>query len=74
MGEMRELNLNKDMKLRYKRRLFNEETLRNIYSVVEQIDTYREHMKLEDFIDSNEVEELYKELRALGLDLFDIGR
>ena len=66
--------LNKTIKSKVRRRLLNDEILRNMDRIRERISDYKKFMDKESYNNSREVEALYDELRELGLDLFYVGR
>lgn len=65
--------MDKDTKKKYGRRILNDEILRNMDNIRAQIKDYKTYMDKESFKESKEVEELYTQLRELGLELFYIG-
>lgn len=65
--------MDKDTKKKYGRRILNDEILRNMDNIHAQIKDYKTYMDKESFKESKEVEELYTQLRELGLELFYIG-
>ncbi|XZH79316.1 hypothetical protein ACSW8S_15730 (plasmid) [Clostridium perfringens] len=66
--------MNKTIKSKVRRRLLNDEILRNMDRIRERISDYKKFMDKESYNNSREVEALYDELRELGLDLFYVGR
>ena len=66
--------MDSDLKKKYRRRILNDEILRNMDSIRDQIKAYKTHMDKESFKTSEEVESLYGELRVLGLDLYYLGK
>ena len=66
--------MNKTVKSKVRRRLLNDEILRNMDRIRERISDYKKFMDKESYNNSREVESLYDELRELGLDLFYVGR
>lgn len=66
--------MNKTVKSKVRRRLLNDEILRNMDRIRERISDYKKFMDKESYNNSKEVEALYDELRELGLDLFYVGR
>lgn len=62
--------MNRDTKIKLRKRLLTNEILIKIVDIKNQIDCYEKYMTEESFQKSEEVDELYKELRVLGSDLF----
>lgn len=65
--------MDSEFKKRYRRRILNDEILKNMDSIREEIKAYKTHMDKESFKESKEVKKLYEQLRNLGLDLFCVG-
>lgn len=66
--------MDSDLKKKYRRRILNDEILRNMDSIRDKIKAYKTHMNKESFKTSEEVESLYGELRVLGLNLYYLGK
>ena len=64
----------KELNTRKRNRILTDEVLDNMKKISEKIQTYSDNMDDDAFANSNEVEELYTELRQLGLDMWYVGK